>query len=342
MTDTGKIRIHIKNNRWAPGSFPNTPEGEAVFTITAEQFDVALARFPDLVGKVEPFFDWDEDNFDTSIAEADVLLCWNLPMDGLSDAAPHLRWIHCIGAGVEHMLPLDWLPPHVELTNNKGVHSDKAGEYGLMAALMLHNHMPAIVTNQRHQRYDTLYSTPIAGKTIVVVGTGSLGGAAIRKLAPLGPNMIGVNRRGGAVEGCSKVVTTDQLDSMLPQADILYLAMPDTPETNGLMDRRRLELLKPTCGVVNIGRESAMDYDALCDKLDAGELAGAVLDVFSPEPIDEDSRLWNTRNLIITPHVSADDGDSYVPLTLDLFLRNLAQFAARKDLINRVDRDLGY
>ncbi|MEL7468870.1 MAG: D-2-hydroxyacid dehydrogenase [Pseudomonadota bacterium] len=342
MPDPEKIRVHVKNNRWAPGSFPNTPEGEEVFTISEDRFEAALSRFPGVMDRVEAVFDWDEDNFEASIAQAHVLLCWNLPMTDLAHRAPHLRWIHCIGAGVEHMLPLDWLPRDVALTNNKGVHSEKAGEYGLMAALMLHNHMPAIVTNQRNRRYDTRYSTPIAGKTIVVVGTGSLGGAAIRKLVPLGPEIIGVNRRGGDVEGCTRVVTTDQLDTVLPEADILYLALPDTPETNGLINRRRLDMLRPTCGVVNIGRQSAMDYEALCDKLDAGELAGAVLDVFTPEPIAEDSRLWNTRDLIITPHVSADDGDSYVPLTLDLFFRNFERFVAERDLLNLVDRDLGY
>ena len=247
-----------------------------------------------------------------------------------------------IGAGVEHLLPLDWLPANVELTNNKGVHSDKAGEYGLMAALMLHNHVPAIVTNQRNEVYDSLYSTPIAGRTIVVVGTGSLGGAVIRKLAPLGPNLVGVNRRGGDVEGCSRVVPAGEIGAVLPHADILYLAMPDTPETNGLIDRRRLDMLKPTCGVVNIGRQSAMDYDALCDKLEAGELAGAVLDVFTPEPIEKGSRLWSTPNLIVTPHVSADDGDHYVQLTLDLFFRNLQRFVDGTELLNRVDREFGY
>ncbi|MEL7397170.1 MAG: D-2-hydroxyacid dehydrogenase [Pseudomonadota bacterium] len=342
MNETGKLYIHVKNNRWAPGSFPNTPEGEEVFTITEERFKTALTAFPNLADKVEAFFDWDEDTFDTSMERADVLLTWNLPTDGLAEKAKNLRWIHCIGAGVEHMLPLSWLPDAVDLTNNKGVHSDKAGEYGLMAALMLHNWMPAIVTNQRKHIYNTLYSTPIAGKTLVVVGTGSLGGAAIRRLAPLGPNIIGVNRRGGEVEGCTRVVQTADLDSVLPEADILYLAMPDTPETNGLINRERLNSLKPTCGVVNIGRQSAMDYDALCDKLEAGELAGAVLDVFTPEPIEENSRLWDTPNLIITPHVSADDGDSYVPLTLDLFFRNLERFIDGQDLLNRVDRQLGY
>lgn len=342
MEHAGKYYIHVKNNRWAAGSFPNTPEGEEVFTIDAERFGAALADFPDLADRVEPFFDWDEDNFQSSVARADILLTWNLPTEGLAGRAPRLRWIHCIGAGVEHLLPLDWLPANVELTNNKGVHSDKAGEYGLMAALMLHNHVPAIVTNQRNEVYDSLYSTPIAGRTVVVVGTGSLGGAVIRKLAPLGPNLVGVNRRGGDVAGCSRVVPTGEIDAVLPDADILYLAMPDTPETNGLIDRRRLDMLKPTCGVVNIGRQSAMDYDALCDKLEAGELAGAVLDVFTPEPIEKGSRLWSTPNLIVTPHVSADDGDNYVPLTLNLFFRNLQRFVDGTELLNRVDREFGY
>lgn len=342
MADTSKIYIHIKNNRWAPGSFPNTPEGETVFTINKRRFYAAFASFPGLTDRIEPFFDWDEDNFQTSIAGADVLLTWNLPTEGLAQRAQNLRWIHCIGAGVEHLLPLDWLPANVELTNNKGVHSEKAGEYGLMAVLMLHNHIPAMATNQRNQKYDTIYSTPIAGKMIVVVGTGSLGGAAIRKLATLGANVIGVNRHGGNVKGCHSVVPASEIDKVLPDADILYLAIPDTPETKGLIDRRRLDLLKPTCGVVNIGRQSAMDYDALCDKLESGELSGAILDVFTPEPIEKRSRLWATPNLIITPHVSADDGDRYVSLTLDLFFRNLERFVNGKELINRVNRRLGY
>ncbi|MGI9405456.1 MAG: D-2-hydroxyacid dehydrogenase [Hyphomicrobiaceae bacterium] len=338
----GKTRIHVKNNRWAAGSFPNTPEGEAVFTITRERFDKALENFNCLADRIDVMIDWDEDNFASSMATTDILLTWNLPTGNLAKVAPNLSWIHCIGAGVEHMLPFDWMPEGVTLTNNKGVHSDKAGEYGLMAALMLHNNMPAIITNQRHEKFESLYATPIAGQTIVIVGTGSLGSAAARKLAPLGPHIIGVNRRGQPVEGCNEIVTTDKLDAALPRADILYLAMPDTPETSGLIDRRRLDLLKPTCGVVNIGRESAMDYNALCDKLDAGELGGAVLDVFTPEPIEPGNRIWSTPNLVVTPHVSADDGDSYVPLTLDLFFRNLDRYLDDQPLLNQVDTTLGY
>ena len=336
------VKVHIKNNRWAEGSFPNTPEGEEVFTITQERFDAALQNYPALKGRMDVFIDWDEDNFAASMADTDVLLTWNLPTDGLGDIAKKLKWIHCIGAGVEHMLPMDWLPAGVALTNNKGVHADKAGEYGLMAVLMLHNNMPAIITNQRKHRFESLYSTPIAGSTIVVVGTGSLGGAAIRKLAPLGPHIIGVNRHGKPVEGCSEVVTIADLDSVLPKADYLYLAVPDTPETTGLMNRQRLDMLKPSCGIVNVGREPVMDYAALREKLEAGTLAGAVLDVFSPEPIEAESPLWDTPNLVVTPHVSADDGDSYVPLTLDLFFRNMERHLAGEELLNPVRPDLGY
>lgn len=336
------IKVHVKNNRWAAGSFPNTPEGEDVFTITKERFDAALALMPGLAGQVDATIDWDTDNFETSMADAEVLLCWNLPTENLAAIAPKLKWIHIIGAGVEHLLPLDWLPKGVTLTNNKGVHAAKAGEFGLMSVLMLHSHLPAIVTNQRNAVYDSLFASPIAGKTLVVVGTGSLGGSTAKRVHDLGVHVIGVNRHGRAVDGCDEVIPVSDLDSVLPRADYVFLATPDTPETRGLFDRRRLDLLKPAAGIVNIGRESIMDYDALCDKLEEGSLAGAILDVFDPEPIAPESRLWHTKNLIITPHVSADDGDAYVPMTLDLFFRNMALFIDGKPVMNPIDPALGY
>ena len=336
------MKVHVKNNRWRPGSFPNTPEGEAVFTITRERIDTALEDFPDLAGKTEFFIDWDTDNFTSSMADADILLTWDLPTANLTHVAPHLRWIHCIGAGVEHMLPMTWLPEQVTLTNNKGVHAAKAGEFGLMAVLMLHTNIPAVAFNQRNAVYDSLYSSPIAGKTLVVLGTGTLGGSAARKVSQLGVQVIGVNRSGDPVEGCDRVVTTDQIDDVLPNADYMLIATPDTPQTRGLMSRERLDLMKSTAGIINIGRESVMDYDALCDKLDEGSLGGAILDVFDPEPIEADSRLWNTRNLIITPHISADDGNSYIPMTLGLFFRNLRLFLSGEPLRNPVRPELGY
>ena len=91
-----KFKIHIKNNRWKEGSFPNTPEGEKVFTITKERFQETLVNFSDLKNQIEVFIDWDEDNFKTSMASTDILLTWNLPTLNLGKVAPNLKWIHCI------------------------------------------------------------------------------------------------------------------------------------------------------------------------------------------------------------------------------------------------------
>jgi len=342
LKNNKKIKIHVKNNHWAAGSFPTDAEGEKVFTIKNSHFEKAFEKFPEIKEKVEIFIDWDEDNFNSSMSNSDILITWNFPTSNLKKVSPNLKWIHCVSAGVEHLLPLNWMFEGLILTNNSGVHSKKAGEYGLMSILMLHNHIPKIISNQKNKKFESLFSTPIAGKTIVVVGTGNLGGAMIRLLAPLGPKIIGVNRKGEAVDGCSKVITVDKIDSILPEADILYLAMPETPGTKNLISRKRLDLLKPSCGIVNIGRQSAMDYDVLCEKLRTNKLAGAILDVFAPEPIELNSKLWQIPNLIITPHVSADDGESYVRLTLELFTKNLKLFISNKPLINQINKNFGY
>ena len=342
MKNNKKIKIHVKNNHWAAGSFPTDAEGEKVFTIKNSHFEKVFEKFPEIKKEVEIFIDWDEDNFNSSMSNSDILLTWNFPTSNLKKVSPNLKWIHCISAGIEHLLPLDWMFEGLILTNNSGVHSKKAGEYGLMSVLMLHNHIPKIVSNQKNKKFVSLFSTPIAGKTIVVVGTGNLGGAMIRLLASLGPKIIGVNRKGKAVDGCSKVIAVDKIDGILPEADILYLAIPETSGTKNLISHKRLDLLKPSCGIVNIGRQSTMDYDALCEKLKTNKIAGAILDVFAPEPIEQNSKLWQIPNLIITPHVSADDGESYVRLTLDLFIKNLQLFISNKKLVNQIDKDFGY
>ena len=342
MKNNKKIKIHVKNNHWAPGSFPTDAEGEKNFTITKEHLDEALKSSPEIKEKVEIFVDWDEDNFKTSILNSDILLAWSFPTSDLKKVAPNLKWIHVISAGVEHLHPLDWMFNGLVLTNSSGAHAKKAGEYGLMSILMLQNHMTKIITNQKDKKFVSLFSNPVAGKTVVLVGTGTLGSSMARLVAPLGANIIGVNKRGKNVEGCSRVVTIDKINSVLPEADFLYLAVPETPETKNLISKERLNMLKPTCGIVNIGRQSVMDYEVLSEKLKKNEIAGAILDVFTLEPIDKNSKLWHIPNLVITPHVSSDDNGNYVKLTLDIFIKNLKLFIENKELSNQVDKKLGY
>jgi len=337
-----KIKIHVKNNHWAPGSFPTDAEGEKNFTITKEHFEQALDNFPEIKKKIEIFVDWDEDNFKTSMANSDILVAWNFSTTNLKKVAPNLKWIHIISAGIEHLHPLDWMTDGLILTNSSGAHIKKAGEYGLMSVLMLQNHMTKIITNQKNNSFVSLFSNPIFGKTVVLVGTGNLGASMAKLVAPLGANIIGVNKRGRMAEGCSKVISIDKIDTVLPDADFLYLAVPETPETKNIISKERLDMLRPTCGIVNIGRQSVMDYDALCKKLSNNEIAGAILDVFTHEPIEKNSKLWNIPNLVITPHISSDDNGNYVKLTLDIFIKNLKLFIENKELSNQVDKRLGY
>jgi len=342
LTNNKKIKIHIKNNHGRPGTFPCDLEGEKNFTITKEHFEKALENETEIKDQIEFIIDWDEDNFNSSMSNSDILLTYDFPTKNLKEIAPNLKWIHCTAAGVEHMFPFNWAYDGLKITNSSGVHAKKAGEFGLMSVLMLQNHIPKIVTNQKNKDFISTFGNPIAGKNIVLIGTGSLGSSMAKLVAPLGANIIGVNKKGKSVEGCSKIITIDKLDSVLPITDILYLALPETPETKNLIDKRRLDLLKSTCGIVNIGRQSALDYEVLCDKLEKSEIAGAILDVFNPEPIDKNSRLWNTKNLVITPHVSSDDNGNYVKMTLELFVKNLKLFIEKKELENQIDKELGY
>jgi|TARA_B110000438_G_scaffold9326_1_gene9403 phosphoglycerate dehydrogenase-like enzyme len=342
LTENKKIKIHIKNNHGRTGTFPCDLEGEKNFTITLQHLEKALENEPEIKKKVEFFIDWDEDNFNSSMTNSEILLTYDFPTKNLKKIAPHMKWIHCTAAGVEHLSPFSWAFDGLIITNSSGVHSKKAGEYGLMSILMLQNHMPKIITNQKKKDFVSLFSNPIEGRNIVLVGTGSLGSSMAKLVEPLGANVIGVNKKGKSVEGCSKIITIENLDTVLPEADILYLALPETPETKNLIDRKRLDLLKPSCGIVNIGRQSVLDYDTLCEKLNKGEIAGAILDVFSQEPIENDSKLWHTPNLVITPHVSSDDNGNYVKMTLDLFVKNLKLFIANKELVNQIDKNLGY
>ncbi len=336
------IKVHIKNNHAGPDTFPSTPESESVFTISMDRYAASAARYDSIARQLDVFVDWDTDHFTESMKTAEVLLTWNLPTENLAKVAPHLKWIHIIGAGVEHLCPMDWVPPGVIITNNRGVHADKAGEYALMAVLMLHNKMPALLTNQRNKTWESLFSTPIAGKTVGLIGVGSIGGGAAAQLSKMPVHIIGVTRHGRPHQHVDEMVAIDKLDQVLPAMDYLFISTPSTPETYKLFNRQRLQSLKPGAGLINVGRSSVMDYDALAELLVSGHLSGAVIDVFDDEPLSPDSPLWSAPNFIVTPHVSADDGDNYIPITLDLFFTNMQRYIGGETLMNIVRPELGY
>jgi glyoxylate/hydroxypyruvate reductase len=201
---------------------------------------------------------------------------------------------------------------------------------------MLNNRIPEMVTHQRAARWQPCYNTSIVGKTLLIVGVGSIGGNAARWAKSVGLTVIGIRRSGRARPGVAEMHPPEALRSLLPRADFVLVATPDTTRTHGMLGAGELALLKRGAGLVNIGRAGVVDYEALRARLLAGEIS-AVLDVFDPEPLPEASPLWQTPNLIITPHSSLDDPGYYVPATLDLVIANGKRLGEGKALRNRVD-----
>jgi glyoxylate/hydroxypyruvate reductase A len=257
--------------------------------------------------------------------------------------APQLKLLFCTSAGLDPV-PFGSLPPGVKVLNNRGVHGPKAGEFGIMALLMLCNQIPGMVTDQFAQQWNRSkrHSGLIVGQKLTVVGVGSLGGATAERAKQFGMKVTGVRTNPVPHPACDRVVATADLDSVLPDTDYLFLACPLTHATRNILSKERIALLPPHAGVVNIGRGPLVDQDALCDALDAGRLSGAVLDVFVPEPVPPGHRLWTTANLVMTPHVSSDDRDAYNARSFDVFLTNLKAFLAGKPLPNLFDTVRGY
>ena len=327
-----KVAVHIKNNR----------AGELVFRTTADRLARARQRHPEVSSRIDVCLDWDLDNFDRSMERAEVMMTWDLPTDGLQQRAPRLKWIHVIGAGVEHLAPFDWLPPGMTVTRNSGIHLEKTREYVGMGLQMLNYHVPKFTSDQRRRDWKPVYSTPIKGKTVTVVGVGKMGEASAQVAKSMGLRVRGVRRTGRPSRYVHAMYTPEDLDAALDNADFVILNMPLTPETENLIGEKQFAALRPGAGLINLARGGVLDHVALASALDRGILGGAILDVTTPEPLPPDSKLWHTPNLIITPHVSSDDDANYTDLTLDLLFRNLGRYLEGRPLINRVRPKLGY
>lgn len=283
----------------------------------------------------------DPEMFEQAVAPADILfLCRKVDLTAARRAAATLRWVQVISAGVEAYLPT--LPEGVELTNASGIHGGKGGEFILAAAMMLNFQIPKFIADKGERRWAPVYGGPIAGKRVTLMGVGGVGSVAARLLRQHGAQVTGVTRSGTTPVELDRCLPVGRLDEVLAETEILISTLPLTPETDGLVDARRLAALPIGAGIVNVGRAGVFDYDALAAGLKSGALGGAVLDVFPKEPLPKEDPLWNCPNLIMTPHCSVDDHTGYIDGCLDIFIKNLRRWRDGQPLHNRVDPDRGY
>ena len=331
MPGTRRIHLHVDNL---------TRLGE-VFHASPRRLEEARRRHPVVAGQVEITMGYDHEGLEEALRSADALFGWDLPREDLSARAPRLRWFHAHGAGVNHLMPLDWLPRGAVLTNSRGVHGERATEYAAMALLMLNNRVPEMVTSQRRGRWDKFFNSHIRGKTLLIVGVGHIGAAVARWARGMGLQVLGVRRTGKPQRHVHEMYRPDALPALMPRADFVMVSAPCTSASRHLVGREELAALRRGAGLLNYSRAEVVDYEALREKLERGEMS-AVLDVFHPEPLPGTSPLWNTPNLIITPHCSSDDTGYYTPRTLDLVMENMARFIAGRPLRNRVSPRLQY
>jgi phosphoglycerate dehydrogenase-like enzyme len=325
-----KLRIHVQESL-------NAIDG---FRVTRERFENGLPHYQDVESRIAVTFGSDRAELDRGLADAEVLLAGNFESDNLRRRAPSLRWIQSIFAGVEKLLPV--VPESVTLTNASGVHAPKAAEFVQSALLMLHGAALRLMSQQRRREWNPIFTTSIAHRTAVVVGTGSLGTAAADAAVRLGMRVLGISRSGEHVPPFEAVRDRSQLHATLAEADFLVVALPQTPATRAMIGAADFASLKPGAGFISIGRGSVVDEAALVEALSSGHLGGAVLDVFQSEPLPAVSPLWGMDNVAIFPHCGVDDLESYVPHAVDLFLRNVRCYLNGDGLQNVVSRDLGY
>lgn len=286
-----------------------------------------------------------ENPSDADLAWAEVIV--GFPPVPRLHAATNLKWLQIPWSGADGYADHPQFPQHVLLTNATGAFGRPIAEYAFAAtfALMRRFHQYRDRQNEHNWLWQGDEMSP-TGKHVLILGAGDIGTNAAALFKKFDCRITGVRRVvRQCPEGFDRVVTLEDAEAVLPEADIVICCMPDTPLTRGWLNRSRLEMLKDTAVLVNVGRGSLLDHDALADLLKAGKLHGAALDVTDPEPLPADHPLWSCENALITPHVS---GNTFKGLKgkeeffYNLCRENLLRYKEGKELLNKVDLKTGY
>ena len=327
FTEANPLHVHVENAR---AMMP-------VFQVREDQYHPALERHPDIARRIRTTFGYDQENWKENARTARAIISYRFPKESLKADAPNLEFLQILGAGVDYLLPLDWLPQGVQMLTNSGVHVPKAAQSGLMALLMLNARMPDLTWSHRAKKWNRVFTDTLAGKTVLILGVGAIGAGIAEHAKRFGMTVIGIRRSGRPQPNVDEMHTPDALHSLLPRADFVLLNLALTSETKFIIGREALAQMKKGAALANMSRGGLVDPEALDAALRSGHLSGAMIDVTFPEPPPADWPYWDTPNLMITPHVLSDDIDAYIPRTLDLFFSNLRHYFAGESLTNLVD-----
>lgn len=266
--------------------------------------------------------------------------------------AEKLRWIQCHGAGVNKLVAIpELVASDIVVTNTSGAHAPTIAEHFFGGLLALTRRLPDLYLAQQNKEWlnssewaNRIGRLPVSlvGMTLGVVGLGNIGRAIAERAHAFQMRVIAVDMLDVPQPPyLAEFWHVDQLPRLLQQSDVVVVTAPGTPQTANLLSREMLSLMKPTAFLGVLSRGGIVDEDALATMLSEGRLAGAVMDVFQKEPLPTDSRLWDTPNLILTPHCSGKSEQTTAAAT-SILIENLASYLAEKPLKNVVRKDIGF
>lgn len=276
------------------------------------------------------------------ITEADILV--GNPSPELLRHAKNLKLLQLMSAGTNGYTK-EVMPEGCILACATGTYGLAISEYMLACVLQMYNHLAAYHDYQKTGVWRRVgFAKSIYGSTALIVGLGDIGGEFAKRIKALGGYTIGVRREDlTKPDYLDEIHLNEDLDQLLPRADIVALSLPATPLTYHMIDAKRLSLMKDDAVLVNVGRGTAIDTDALYETLTNGRLLGAALDVTDPEPLPPEHPLWKARGAHITPHIS---GGGTLPETKNRLARhcaaNIKAFLEGKELKSVVDLETGY
>jgi phosphoglycerate dehydrogenase-like enzyme len=264
-------------------------------------------------------------------------------------AGKNLKWVGVMSAGVERVLfprdgSSDLRDSHITLTNNKIVQGPEIADHALAMLLMLSRNLYILYKNDQQQTWDphSFHGIELNGKTAIVVGVGGIGTQIAVRANAFGMTVIGVDPEDKPfLPFLKSLVKPDQFDDVLPQADVVFISVPDTPKSHKMMGARQFELMKKNSYFIAVSRGGIYEMNGLVKALDEKRLAGAGVDVTDPEPLPKVHPLWKFENVIITPHIAGrSDRDS--ARMVGTIKENIRRFVEGKPLINVVDKQKGY
>ena len=261
--------------------------------------------------------------------------------DRMIEDHPQLRWIHTGSAGVDHILTPTFSTRQILLTNSAGVHAPSIAEWVVACILSVEKGLPVMLEQQKLRVWESVERDEISSRTLLFLGAGEIARAIAHRMKAFSPRMIAIRRTPEPSPLFDEVLSTSSVDDVIGIADWTILTIPLTLQTRGLMDAARLARTKRGSRIVNVSRGEIVDEGALVHQLNSGATGGAVLDVFSEEPLPTQHPLWSAKNVIILPHTSWRS-PQVRQRQVALFLDNARRFARGETLSNVVDPAAGY